>query len=383
MSYKLKYSYRFYGLLLAILLWELIFALFTLGCYFIFDYSVGNLNSLQFRFKNAENLWLLLLLIPFIVLFIFQLRTHNKRNDTLPPQLLPLLLQPVSDLKVFLHYFFLRNGFVFLIIAMAQPSFGNKKVSGTIRSMEIALCLDVSNSMNAKDISNDVSRLDVAKRAMSELINRLSGEKIGITLFAGNAFVQLPLTTDYDAAKMFIEEIETGIIPKQGTNFSDALSTATQMFSPSKTSKVILLVTDGEDHEEYPKEALEKIKEENIHLCVLGLGSQNGGPIPIDPLRPEIGYKKTEGGQLIISKMNPQLIESIANDADGLSQISSNPFPDLTVMLTEINHMKRTKLRDLEFEIQENRYQLPLGISIVCFLIYFMLGNKLKRPEKV
>ena len=81
--------------------------------------------------------------------------------------------------------------------------------------------------------------------------------------------------------------------------------------------------------------------------------------------------------------MNPQLIESIANDANGLSQISSNPFPDLTVMLTEINHMKRTKLRDLEFEIQENRYQLPLGISIVCFLIYFMLRNKLKRPEKV
>jgi Ca-activated chloride channel family protein len=365
----------------AILLWELIFALFALGCYFIFDYSVGNSSGLQFRFKNAESLWLLVLLMPFSILFILQVRAHNKRNDSIPPQLIRLLLQPVSDLRVFLKYFFLRNGIVFLIVAMAQPSFGNKKVSGTIRSMEIALCLDVSNSMNAKDITNDASRLDVAKRAMSELINRLSGEKIGVTLFAGNAFVQLPLTTDYDAAKMFIEEIETGMISKQGTNFSDALLTTTQMFSPSKTSKVILLVTDGEDHEEYPKEALEKIREANIHLCALGLGSQNGGPIPLDPLRPEIGYKKTESGQLIISKMNPELIESIANDADGLAQISSDPFPDLTGMLTEINQMKRTKLRDLEFEIQENRYQLPLGISIACFLIYFMLGNKLIRHE--
>ena len=378
----MKYNLRYYSLAAAILIWEVIFALFILGFYFVFDYSIGKTDALQFRFKSAESLWLLFLLLPFIVSFILQMKSYNKRNNSSPTQLIQLILHPVSNLTVFIKYFFLRNGLVFLILAMAQPSFGTKKVTGTIRSMEIALCLDVSNSMNTKDISNNDSRLDIAKRAMNGLINRLSGEKFGVTIFAGNAFVQLPLTTDYEAAKMFVREIETGMISKQGTNLSESITTASQMFSPSQTSKVMLLVTDGENHEEYPKEALEKLKQDQIHLCVLGLGSQNGGPIPIDPLRPELGYKKTESEQLIISKMNPQLIESIANDADGLSQISTDAFPDLSIMLTEINQMRRTKLRDLKFEIQENRYQLPLAISIACLLIYFLLGNKLKRTEK-
>ena len=160
-----------------------------------------------------------------------------------------------------------------VFLSLAQPVFGTKKVSGTIESLELVICLDVSASMDVKDISDDLSRLDVSKRAIVQLINNLHGEKIGICVFAGGAYVQLPITSDYSAAKLFVNDITTSIMSNQGTNINAALSTANDMFTDQKCSKGIIIVTDGENHEEKPSSIFEILKKKNITVNVLGLKS--------------------------------------------------------------------------------------------------------------
>jgi Ca-activated chloride channel homolog len=292
---KLRYTYRLKGILAAVLAWELVFWLLATGILlFLGFFSPSNNQSLVFRHEGL--LWLNLVLLPLLVIYLYQLSRANQIANTADPRLMTYLLTPVSSSRQFLKYFFFRNTFVLLIFALAQPLWGTKKVQATVESMELVIGLDVSSSMNVKDISRDLSRLAISKRALIQLINNLSGEKIGICVFAGGAYVQLPLTTDYGAAKMFVNDIQTSIISNQGTNITAALETALDMFTEQKTSKGIILVTDGEHHEENPDKILGEIKEKSIGLAVLGIGTSSGGPVPHNPERPELGYKTNSVG---------------------------------------------------------------------------------------
>ena len=284
-------------------------------------------------------------------------------------------MQPVSTINSFLRYFLLRNAVILIIIALAQPVFGKKKSAGTVENLEIVVCLDVSNSMNTRDISKEMSRLKISKRAIIQLINNLHGERIGICLFANNAFVHLPITTDYGAAKMFVNDIETSMISSQGTNIDAALNVSIEMFSKEKTGKGIILVTDGENHETNPAKVLSEIRKSQIQLSVLGIGTKQGGLVPKNANRPELGFKKTATGKTVRSKLNEKFIRKIAVKGGGKASISSNEFPDLSGLLTQINRMKRTKINNLEFDIKQERYQVPLLISLV-FLLAYLLWSK-------
>lgn len=379
---KPSFTYRLKLIITGVLVWEFLFWLFTGMLLFLIGYLNPATTGEQVGFKEPQTFWLLALLIPVLGIYFYNLYKTNHLAETANPSVRKFILQPVSSFNSFLKYFFYRNAFVFLIFAMAQPIFGTKKVSGTTESLELVICLDISNSMNTKDISKDLTRLQISKRAITELVNNLHGEKIGIAVFAGGAFIQLPLTSDYSSAKLFIHEIETDMLSNQGTNISAALSTSISMFSKEKTSKGIILVTDGENHEENPDEILQEIKSKNIQLSVLGIGTIQGGPVPINPDRPELGYKKTASGITVMSKVNPELIQSIASKSGGSATLSSDPFPNLTVLLTQINQMKRTKVQDLEFDIKENRYQIPLFASVIfwCLFLVWSKGNiKLKK----
>jgi Ca-activated chloride channel family protein len=280
------------------------------------------------------------------------------------------------------RFYILRSAFVFLIFAMSQPIYGKKKVKGTVKSMELVVCLDVSNSMNTMDIEQ-TPRIEVAKRALNALVNTLAGEKIGLCIFAGNAYVQLPLTTDYNAAKLFINDVTTDFVSNQGTNISDALSVSNGMFSKENVTKAIFVITDGENHEEENKEIYEEIIENNIQVCVLGIGTSTGGTIPINPSYLGEGYITNSVGQRVVSRMNPGFVKQIASQTNGVAMITSEAYPDLQTLLTQINQMKRTKLRDLEFDIEETRYQLPLFVSLICFVIWlFMPMLKDLRSKK-
>lgn len=367
-----NYTYRLKLILAGVLVWELIFWTLTGLFLFLIGYLDPSATGEQVGFKEADNFWLMLFLLPILGVYLFNIYSNNNLASSAHPTVRKFILHPVSSLNSFLKYFFFRNAIVCLIFAMAQPVFGTKKVSGTLESLELVICLDVSNSMNTKDISKDMSRLQIAKRALNEFVNNLHGEKIGIAVFAGSAFVQLPLTNDYNSAKMFINEIETDMISNQGTNVTAALSTSIGMFSPEKTTKGIILVSDGENHEESPDVVLKEIKDKNIQLCVLGIGTAQGGPVPINPYRPELGYKTTAAGRKVISRVDEKFIQSIASKTGGFASMSSDEFPNLSDLLTQINQMKRTKVHDLEFDIQENRYQIPLFASLFFWCLFLV-----------
>ena len=328
----------------------------------------------SFGFKNNNYLWLLLLTVPLAALYIYLIHKTDKKLQYLEIHSSSLILNKISPKERFIRYFFFRNSLVFLIFTLAQPYFGTKKETIIGKNLELVLCLDISNSMNTRDMFGNNSRLEVAKRSMNQFINQLSGERIGVAIFAENAYVQLPITNDYGTAKMFINEIQTNMVSDQGTNIKGALETARSMFSPDKTAKSVLLITDGENHLENPEPIIEELKNDKIALNVIGIGSENGGLVPEDANRPELGTKSDENGNPVVSKLNVQMIKNIANQAGGTALLTSEAFPDITGILTEINQMKTGKVRDLQLDVKNNLYHIPLFITLF-FLIFYQLWN--------
>ena len=353
--------------------------------FYLFVKSVGFLAPLTgdkfgFQFAKSDYFYLLVLLIPFSYLFVLSLKRKNKIDSNLSQFSRKGLVQG-SVFWAVLRFFLLRSSFVFLILALAQPIYGRKKVKGTTKSMELVVCLDVSNSMNTCDIES-TPRLEVAKRSLNALINNLAGEKIGLCLFAGSSYVQLPLTTDYNAAKLFVDEVSTYSVSRQGTNIPEALSTALTMFTKENMTKAILIVTDGENHEQENTEVYDRIIENEIQVCAIGIGTELGGAVPEDPNNPQNGYRKDAFGQNVVSKLNPDFVKQIATKTNGYAMTTSEAYPDLQTILTQINQMKRTKLRDLEFEIQESRYQVPLILSVLFWVLWISLPGIKLRTKK-
>ncbi len=373
-----KYQYNWKALLLGALIWESLFWSACLLCLYLVGFFEP-INELgNFSFKTPNSLWLMATIIPMYGLYFYSIWKRKKLLDHTHPLTLRTLISPVSSLHSFVRFFLFRNTLVLLIFAMAQPVWGKQKVKAKSKNTELVICLDVSNSMNTRDIEKQSSRLDISKRAINQLINQLTGEKIGIAVFAGSAYVQLPLTTDYAAAKMFANEITTDMVSSQGTNISAALRMADAMFTLSSTAgKSIILITDGENHEENPTEELLKLKDKNIQVNALGIGTKLGGPIPRDGKRPELGYKTDESGKIIVSKVNPSLISSIAKQSNGFATISDDPFPDLNGLLTQINQIKHNSGGEIETEVHENHYQIPLFAAFVCWVLFLLVNRSM------
>ena len=364
------------------LLFEFGFWLVIILVLLSFGYFTEETAKIELVFLKDEQLWYLLLLIPIYFLYFVNLRRMNHRLGKIPITLQSSVFQPILPNKSLLHFLLFRSFLVFLVLAMAQPSMGTKRERSRTKTLELVICLDVSNSMNTKDMRGGSSRLVSAKRALNQLVNQFTGEKVGVCVFASGAYVQLPMTSDYSAAKLFIDEIETSMFSNQGTNIKAALQTANTMFTKSKTSKGILLITDGENHEDDPSAIIDSIRDKNIEIAILGIGSTNGGPVPTDPLRPELGYKRNGRGQLVVSRMNPNLIRELASKSKGTAAISAEGFPDLKPIFTQINRMKRSKGQEQEFDVAKNQYQIPLFASLICGLLLITGTNWLKRRNR-
>ena len=373
---NIRYTYCIKSILSWIILWEIVFWGIYFGVVSLFASSGKLSEDNGLIYKSPESLYLLIGIIPIIGTYIYRIFKHNNTVKHIHIRVMKSVLQPVSSFSSFIRYIFFRNAFALLIIAVSLPIFGTKKVSGTSETLELVVALDISNSMNTHDISKKISRLEIAKRALVQLVNNLHGEKIGLCLFAHNAFVQLPITRDYSAAKLFIKEIESGMISHQGTNIDQALIVSNSMFSKEKTTKGIILVTDGENHEESPDQILSERKNSTIQLSVLGIGTVHGGLIPKHPYRPELGYKTDATGKSVLSKLNKPFLQGIAKKGGGKASVSSSEFPNLSALLTQINQMKRTKIDTLEFETKQERYQFPLLLSLVFWIAYITWSKR-------
>jgi Ca-activated chloride channel family protein len=374
--HKDKFTYDIKKFWLLSFAFEIFFAVILISLIFALDFfktKEDTENQLLVEYPSA---FYLLLLLP--IYYFLQYRALRRRNSMVSllanPNLQSYLFQPVSTSKIIIEFLLFRSILVFVILALASPIFGKKKQNTLASNLELVICLDVSNSMNTKD-ADGASRLEASKRALGQLVNKLSGERIGICVFAGSAFVQLPLTMDYHAAKLFVQEIETDMVSSQGTNINEALKVSNEMFTKLKTSKGIFMLTDGEDHIGLEDSILGVLRDKKVEISILGIGSENGGPVPIDTKRPGLGYKKNTNGEQVISKLNQGFIKSLAEQLNGSASVTNQAFPNVNEVLTEINQMKKGNSRNLEIEISESWYQVPLFMALLSFMVLFIYSN--------
>ncbi len=332
----------------------------------------------ELQFLRPTAYWWTLILLPFLAGTIW----HWQHKKVLSEQFgatnrTKVLSIEFHFLSTFSFYLLLRLTAFFIIIALAQPVMGSKKVKGSKRMMDVVICLDISNSMNVKDMSAETTRLTAAKNAIGALINQLKGERISVIIFANDAYVQLPLTLDVGAAKLFVPDIETSMISDQGTNIGRALEVAQTQFKEEDANRGIVIITDGEDHEKKWLEQVQKMKAKKAVFAYLGLGTTQGGMIPEHPDYPEDGFKR-ENGSPVISRIDKLGIERMATETGGVVSFSSSAFPDIQPLLKTLNASKLKTVKSVEFKVSKNYFYVPVLVALLCFIGYLFIPTILK-----
>jgi Ca-activated chloride channel family protein len=283
-------------------------------------------------------------LMLILVLWFFISR-KNKLKRLGDANLVKSLMPYASNQKLIIKICLFFLAFSSLIIALCNLQTGSKLTEVKREGADIIVCLDVSNSMLAQDLSPD--RLTRAKYALEKMIDRLEGDRLGLIIFAGEAYVQLPITTDYSAAKLFLESINPGMVPVQGTNVSDAIKKATESFSNDEgKNKAIILITDGENHDSEAIQAAEEAGKSGIMINTIGIGSVNGVPIPLLENGVVKGYRKDKEGQTVITKLNTELLKLIASKADGVFVQATQADIGLGPVLDKISELDKSQLEN-------------------------------------
>ena len=322
-----------------------------------------------------------LLLIPILIIFfVFTAFKKRKSLDMFGDRLiLEKLLASKSIAKDRAKRVLIIIGIAFLILALSRPQIGTRLTMAKRRGVDILIAMDTSSSMRARDIKP--SRLEKAKLEVSSLIDKLKGDRVGILTFAGNSFIQCPLTLDYNAVKMFLNIIEPGMMPKPGTAIGDAIKTAQSAFiKKERRHKVLILLTDGEDHDTNPVEAAEEAKKEGIIIYTIGIGTKKGEPIPmVDESGKRTGYKKDKHGEIVMSRLDEATLQKIALITDGKYYHATPREFELDKIYSEINNMEKKELSSRLFTQYEDRFQYFLAIALILLCIEFVIGDRKKR----
>jgi Ca-activated chloride channel family protein len=274
--------------------------------------------------------------------------------------------------------------YLFLIIGLANPQVGTKEVERKRQGIDLVIALDVSNSMKAQDIKP--SRLERAKQLIYNLLDTLQDDRIGLIIFAGVPDALTPLTNDKDAVKIFLESVDTDIISQQGTSLTQAIELAMRMMSlkeeeqaDKKTNreKLMLIISDGEDHDEGAVQKAKEASENGFIIHTIGMGSTNGAPIPVFRDGQQIGYLTDEFGSIVITKMNSELMQEIANVGNG-KFISANQsgFVSINPIVEQIEKMQKQEFQAMKFKEWDNHFQYFLGIALFVLFIELMLSEK-------
>ncbi len=336
------------------------------------------------QFENSEYLFALLLIPVFIILFSMMITWKKKAIKRFGDlSLMKQLIPDSSNARLVFKFFILMMAYVFIIIGIANPQTGSKLENIQRKGIDIMIALDVSNSMLAQDIKPD--RLSRAKQSISRLIDQLQGDRVGIIVFAGNAFTQLPITTDYAAAKMFLSSISTESVPSQGTAIGDAIQIAVGAFSEDNHNKAIIIITDGENHEGNAVEESKAAWELGIKVFTIGMGLPEGAPIPLyNKYGQRTGYKKDRQGQTVVTKLNDLMLSQIASAGGGSYVNATNSNSGLTKVLDEINEMEKSELETKIFADYEDQFQYFIGIGLLLLVLeYLIFERKSKWSRKI
>lgn len=264
----------------------------------------------------------------------------------------------------------------FLAFALAGPRVGSREVTVKRRGIDLMIAIDVSNSMLARDVPP--SRLSKAKREVGALLDRLDGDRVGLIAFAGDAYLQCPLTLDYGAAKMFLDILDPGSVTRQGTNLGAAIRTALLSFPEGGDKyKAIVLVTDGEDLSGDGQRAAEEAASRGIRVDAIGVGSESGEPIPeVGESSGPGGYKKDRSGQIVMTKMDAESLERIALAAGGRFHRATTGELELDRLVADIASMEEREVGERTFTQYEERFQIPLAIALLLLIVDFLLPER-------
>ena len=279
-----------------------------------------------------------------------------------------------SKSKVWVRLTLFSIGFFFFAIGLSRPQIGARLKEQEIKGAEIIIAIDVSNSMLAEDYSPN--RLDRAKLAVSRLVDKLRDDRIGLVIFAGTSFVQLPVTTDYVSAKMFLNTIDTGSIPIQGTAMGDAITTCIRSFSQqSDKSRAIILITDGENHEDDPVAAAKQAAEMGIKVFTIGVGSPEGKPIPMNG-----ELLKDKDGEIVVSRLDEDVLKEVAQAGNGAYVRAGNSEFGLNPIIEDLKKLEDEKFNSIVFEEFDEQFMYFLGIALFFFVLEMLIGDRrLKR----
>ena len=263
------------------------------------------------------------------------------------------------------------------LIMLARPQFGAKMEEVKKQGVEVIIALDVSNSMLAEDIQPN--RLTRAKQAISRLVDNLDNDKIGLIVFAGDAYTQIPITTDYISAKMFLSTISPDIVPKQGTAIGAAIDLGRKSFSPGEgKSKTMIIITDGENHEDDPVTSAEQASKEGIVINTIGIGSTEGVPIPLMTGNRR-DYLKDRDGNTVVTKLDEDILKKIAAATGGIYVRASNSNIGLEQIFSNIRKMKKDELESKVFTEYNDKFQIFAGICLIFLIAEFLLMDRKNR----
>ena len=326
-------------------------------------------------FANYQYLWLLLLVPVFPAVYALVKALRRSRIRRFGDERMVRDLMPhYSSAKGWVRVVLFALAFAFFVIGLARPQTGAKLSERQTKGAEIMICLDVSNSMLAQDYSPN--RLERAKMAISAIVDKLRDDRIGLIIFAGSSFVQLPVTTDYVSAKMFLSSIDAGSVPVQGTAIGDAIHTAIKSFSvQSEKSRVIILITDGENHEDDAVAAAREAADAGIRIYTIGVGSAQGQPVPVD------GQLLTDKeGNIVVSKLDEAVLRRVASAGGGAYVHAGNDEFGLNPIIDDIRRMEGEEFSSVVFEEYDEQYVYFFAIALLLLVVEVLVGER--KPDR-
>ena len=325
----------------------------------------------MFRFAHPEYLYLLLAAPALVALFAWALYDRRRRLARFgDPATVATLMPDASTGRMKLKFILFTTAVILVILAAARPQFGSKLREQKSEGIEMMLAVDISNSMLAEDF--EPNRLERTKYAINKLFDGLEQDRVGVIVFAGDATVQLPITSDYRMAKPFAKRISTSMASVQGTSIGKALSLAEMSFSSgSGDSRVIILITDGEDHEGNVMQAAERAAEQGIRIFTIGIGTPEGAPI-------EIGgeFIKDEKGDMVVSKLDEKMLQEIARITGGAYIRATKQSIGLDEIVRAINDMEQSELSTVRFEEYNEQFQYLIAVAFALLLVEFWLLDR-------
>ena len=328
------------------------------------------------RFAHIEYLWALAAIPAFILLFIVVSRWKRKAIAAFgDKEVVRRMIPQVAFSRPALKFILFVLAYASLIVAIADPQIGSKMEEVKKKGSDIMVLLDVSNSMLSQDLAPN--RLENAKQALAQLIDNLHDDRIGIVVFAGQAYVQLPMTTDYSAAKLFLGTINTGMVPVQGTAIGAAIDLGMSSFDfKNGTSKSMILITDGENHEDDAVASAKAALDKDVTIHVIGIGSADGAPIPIYEGGKQTGFHTDSAGKTVVSKLNEDMCKEIAVAGNGVYVRATNANSGLDIVMNQIGKMQKKTYDTKQYKDFEDRFQFFLALAFLLLATEFFISNR-------